>query len=333
MRFTPTNRHNSCPICQDTSGDCRTTTGKLTLCHSFIDIDSGVANYSWLKSSSNGVWGVHLIDDGKEYNREQYERYLAQKIAFERDRKQFLANHALDASRRDTAIRRLSRYVGLSSKDREKLQARGLSDSQIEAGLFFSIDRHTKFNISLPDSLPGIHYKGDRFATKDTGYACPIFDIQGQAIGWQLRVEGVTKGNKYKWAKGSFSSHLPNGELPITTVKPNNNPSKTLYLSEGVLKPLIASHRLNLALCGAANNGNFSGSSQQFREIQSDYAEFVIAPDAGDVLNPQVFPRWKNQINFLKQFNKPIKVLWWKQVKKHEHLDLDEIDSSHFCYR
>ena len=36
------------------------------------------------------------------------------------------------------------------------------------------------------------------------------------------------------------------------------------------------------------------------------------------------------QINFLKQFNKPIEVLWWGQVKKDEHLDLDEIDAATF---
>ena len=193
---------------------------------------------------------------------------------------------------------------------------------------FFSNSR--RFNISLPDNLPGIHYKGDRFATKDSGYACPIFDKQGRAIGWQLRVDGVTTGNKYKWAKSNFSSHLPNSELPLTIVKSNENDSFTLYLSEGVLKPFISSHRHNITVCGAANNGNFSGSPQQFTEIQSDYDEFIITPDAGDVLNSQVMQRWSKQINFLKQFNKPIKILWWKQVTKENHQDIDEIDDSSF---
>lgn len=179
MKFTPTNRHNPCPICRDTSGDCRTTSDKLILCHSFIDTDSGIGGWQWHKSSSNGIWGVHLVDDGQEYDREQYERYLAQKTAQELNKKQFLAQKALGADGRDPAIRKLSRYVGLNPRHREDLKARGLSDGDIEAGLFFSIDRWTRFNLSLPDNLPGIHYKGDRFATKDTGYACPIFDQLG----------------------------------------------------------------------------------------------------------------------------------------------------------
>ncbi len=354
MRFIPTNHHNSCPICQDTSGDCRTTFDNLILCHSFIDTDSGVEGYSWIKSSSNGVWGVHVPDKGKEFEPSSYERYLAQKAAQELNRKQFLARNALDAQGRDKAIRKLSRYVGLNARHREDLIRRGLSERAIEAGLFFSIDPWTRFNLSLPDNLPGIHYQGDRFATKDTGYACPIFDKQGRIIGWQLRLEGVTKRNKYKWACSSFSSHLPNGELPITIIKPKDkssripqlgtgltrarrrfapqplNPergrsSKTLYLCEGVLKPFVASNRHNLAVCGAGG-GHFSGSPQQLAEIVSDYDNLVITPDAGDILNPQVMQRWSKQINFLKQFNKPIKILWWGQVSKEKHQDIDEID-------
>jgi hypothetical protein len=324
VKFTPTNHHNSCPICQDTSGDCRTTEDNVILCHSFIDLDSGIAGFKWTKASSNGVWGVHVPDNGKEFNREQYERYQQLRAESERNKKQFLADNALNANGRDKAIRKLANYVGLSDRHREDLRNRGLSDAKIEAGLFFSIDPWTRFNLNLSENLPGIHYKGDRFATRDSGYACPIFDKQGRAIGWQLRVEGVTKGNKYKWAKSTFSSHLPNGELPVTAKSPNKNKDKTLYLCEGTLKPHIAHYLHDLAICGAAG-GYFSGSPEQLTEIVSDYEELAIAPDGGDVLNPQVMTRWSKQINFLRQFNKPIKIVWWGQVQKSDG-DIDEID-------
>ena len=346
LKFNPTNHRNPCPICQDSSGDCRTTQDNLILCHSFIDFDSGIAGYKWRGASSNGVWGIHVRDDGKQFDKQQYERYLAQKEAIERNKKQFLADNALDADGRDKAIRKLARHLGLSDRHREDLKNRGLSDRAIEAGLFFSIDPWIRFNLNLPDNLPGIHYKGDRFATKNTGYACPIYDKQGRAVGWQLRVEGATKGNKYKWAKSNFSSHLPNSELPITIIKPdvhedktgrNSNfkfeltqPSafRTLYLSEGILKPAIASHRHDLAVCGAAG-GHFKGSPEQLASIVSDYGELAIAPDGGDVINPQVMSRWSQQINFLKRFNKPIKILWWGQVKKSDG-DIDEIELETF---
>lgn len=329
MRFSPTNHRNPCPICEDASGDCRTTENELILCHSFIDIDSGVAGYKWTKASSNGVWGVHVPDNGKEFNREQYERYLAQKEAQERNKKQFLADNALDADGRDEAIRKLSRHVGLSDRHKEDLRRRGLSDLAIEAGLYFSINPWTNLNLNLPENLPGIHYKGDRFATRDSGYACPIFDKQGRAIGWQLRVDGVTKGSKYKWAKSAFSSHLPNGELPVTATKPNKNGDRTLYLCEGILKPQIARYLHDIAICGAAG-GYFSGSRQQLAEIIAGCEEIAIVPDGGDVLNFKVMNRWQKQINFLAQFNKPIKIVWWGQIQKTDG-DIDEIDWETFA--
>ena len=117
--------------------------------------------------------------------------------------------------------------------------------------------------------------------------------------------------------------------MPVTIVKPAENEDKTLYFSEGVLKPNIASQRHNIAVCGAAG-GYFRGSPKQIAEIISDYDEIVIVPDAGDVLNSHVMRRWEQQINFLKRFNKPIKVLWWGQVSKEKHQDIDEIDSVTF---
>jgi hypothetical protein len=327
LKFIPTNHRNPCPICQDTSGDCRITQDNLILCHSFIDIDSGCPGFRWSKASSNGVWGVHVPDNGKQFNREQYERYLELKVSQERNKKQFLADNALNADGRDRAIRKLANYVGLSDRDKQSLLQRGLSESQIKDGLFFSIDRWKRFNLNLPENFPGV--RGDRFTTKDDGYACPAFDKKGRAIAWQLRVHGVTEGSKYRWAKSLYTSQLPNGEYPLTIVKPNENGNKRLYLSEGLLKPYIASQRHNLAVCGAANNGNFQGSPEQITEIISDYDEIVIVPDAADVLNPQVMRRWKQQINFLKRFNQPIKVLWWGQVKKSQG-DIDEIDSATF---
>ena len=324
MKFNPTNHRNPCPICTDVSGDCRTTKDQLILCHSFINFDSGIAGFKWRRASSNGVWGVHVPDNEQEFNREQYERYLAQKEAQSRNKKQFLADNALDTKGRDEAIRKLARCVGLSDRHREDLKNRGLSDAKIKTGLFFSIDPWTRFNLNLPENLPGIHYEGDRFSTLDSGYACVIFDKQERAIGWQLRVEGATKGNKYKWAKGTFSSHLPSGELPITATQPNQNGDKTLYLSEGILKPYVANYLHDLAFCGAAG-GHFQGSLKQLTKIVSEYEQLAIAPDGGDVLNPQVMHRWKKQINFLKRFNKPINIIWWGQVKKSDG-DIDEID-------
>lgn len=325
MKFIPTKQNNPCPICQNTSGDCRLGQNNLVLCHSYIEQDSGIAGYRWTKTSSNGVWGVHARDNAQEFNRQQYELNKQIRQDQKRNQKQFLADNALNADGRDLAIRKLAAKVGLSDRDQQSLSARGLSKAEITDGLFFSIDPWKRFNLDLPENLPGV--LGDRFTTRDDGYSCPAFDQHGRVIGWQLRVHGVNEGNKYRWAKSTFSSHLPNAELPVTIVNPVENASKTLYLSEGILKPYVASKRHNLAVCGAAG-GHFRGSPEQLTQIVSDYEQLVLVPDAGDALNSHVMRRWSQQIEFLQRFGKTITILWWGQFSKEQFEDFDEIDAA-----
>ena len=151
-----------------------------------------------------------------------------------------------------------------------------------------------------------------------------MFDGQGRAIGWQLRLDEATDGNKYRWAKGTHSSHLPTGELPITVI-PNGKDSGQIWLTEGILKPYVASHKHGIA-CLGSSGGYFSGSPQQVKDAIADYQELVIVPDAGDIANPKVMKRWKNQIEFIKTIEKPVKVAWWGQKTKDDD-DIDELSS------
>ena len=270
---------------------------------------------------------INKAVDNNSTSSYQFHKYI--KEAQARDKKQFLAENALLSESRDKAIRLLSKSIGLDEPGHQYLKVRGLSEEAIKDGLFFNIDPRIRFDLNLPYNLPGIHYKGDRFATNDTGIACPIFDNEGRAIGWQLLVLKGHEKNKYKWAKSSFSSHLANSELPISIAKPVKINKSPLYLCEQVLKSYIASHKHNIAVC-SASNGYFSASPEQFALIQQNHSEFAIIPDAGDLENPEVIRRWEEQINFLKQFNKPIKILWWGQSDKKKHCCIDEIDSITF---
>ncbi|MDJ0747422.1 MAG: hypothetical protein QNJ32_29345, partial [Xenococcaceae cyanobacterium MO_167.B27] len=153
-RLIPTKYHNPCPICSDISGDCRIRSDNLILCHTYIQEDSGIGGYRFVKTSADGLWGVHAPDDGKEFNREQYERNKEIREELARNKKQFLEDNALDAIARDKAIRKLSRNIGLNKRARQDLKRRGLSDSAISAGLFFNIDPWIRFNLNLPSNLP-----------------------------------------------------------------------------------------------------------------------------------------------------------------------------------
>ena len=322
MKFTPTNRHNPCPICQDTSGDCRHLENDLILCHSFIDSDAGVDGWARRKTSKCGVWGVYSPVDGQAYDSERRERQQTEKRIREQRQRELRAKTALGADERDRAIRSLHNYIGLSSRHRQDLRNRGLSDQQIEQGLFFSITPDQRIPADIPHNLPGVHWSG-KLATRYSGYACVAFDSQGRAIGWQLRNE--SEGAKYLWAKGAVSSHLANNELPITVSKPDTatRPGE-IWLTEGILKPALASGRLG-AVCLGAAGGYFSGSPEQAKAALSGYSEVVIAPDAGDIVNRHVMKRWRTQIEFFRSLGKTVRVAWWGQADKSLHDDIDEI--------
>ncbi|KAB0244021.1 hypothetical protein EZJ55_00305 [Microcystis aeruginosa EAWAG127a] len=160
-----------------------------------------------------------------------------------------------------------------------------------------------------------------KIAAGGVGIACLAFDSEGRAIGYQIRLENVTD-SKYRWAKGVESSHLADGELPITVI-PNGKDNGQVWLSEGILKPFVAAHAYGLNAIGAAG-GHFSGAANQVKEAIGPYRQLILCPDAGDINNPQVMLRWSKEIKFLESLGKSILIAWWGQETKNDD-DIDEI--------
>lgn len=316
------NRSNPCPICGEASPDCRySTDGELVLCHSHTDFDPNHPDWNYVRVSSNGVWGVFAPRKDRDFDRTEW---LEKKAERERDRLERQKEHARNALSipdRDKALRMLSQSLGLSRQHKKALLDRGLTETAIESGLFFSIYPNDDVPPSIPPNLPGVI--NGKIAAGGTGIACLAFDSEGRAIGYQIRLENVTD-SKYRWAKGLTSSHLPNGELPITHI-PNNKESDRVWLNEGILKPFVAAHKHGINAIGAAG-GHFSGSASQIKEAIEVYREVVITPDAGDIANHQVMRRWADQIKFLENLGKSILIAWWNQKTK-DNDDIDELSS------
>jgi len=319
-KLHPFKGSNSCPICGEADSDCRySTDGELILCHSHIDFDPQHPDWHYLGVSSNGVWGKFVPRKSEAFDRTVW---LEKKAERERDRLEREREHAKNAltiPERDKALRKLSQSLGLSRRHRQALLDRGLTDSQIESGLFFSIYPNDPVPPGIPPNLPGVI--GGKIAAGGVGIACLAFDSEGQAIGYQIRLENVTD-SKYRWAKGLASSHLASGELPISHII-NDKESDRVWLSEGILKPFVAAHKHGLNAIGAAG-GHFSGSPNQVRDAIEVYREVILSPDAGDINNPQVMLRWSREIKFLETLGKPISIAWWGQKTKDDD-DIDEL--------
>jgi hypothetical protein len=236
-----------------------------------------------------------------------------------------LARGALPSAERDTAIRKLHSYLGLGNRHRQNLRDRGLTDAAIDTGGFFTIYPDQELPYGIPANLPGV--TRGKLATKVSGFACPAFDVHGRLIGWQLRVDDPTD-NKYRWAKGWKSSHLPNGELPITICRPVEGVKRPgVGLAEGLLKPYVAAQKLGQIVIGAAG-ANFAGSPQQLKESLEVLKPEIITlyPDAGAVLNHHVMSQYQRTVKLIAGWGYSVQVAWWGQTIKLESPDIDELD-------
>ncbi len=319
-KLHPFKGSNSCPICGEADSDCRySNDGELVLCHSHIGFDPNHPDWHFLGDSSNGVWGKFVPRKSEAFDRTVWLEKKLQREIDRLERQKEHAKNALSIPDRDKALRKLSQSLGLSRRHRQALLDRGLSESQIETGLFFSIYPNDDVPPGIPPNLPGVN--NGKIAAGGVGIACLAFDSEGRAIGYQIRLENVTD-SKYRWAKGLTSSHLPDGELPITHI-PNGKDNGQVWLSEGILKPFVAAHKHGLNAIGAAG-GNFSGAANQIKNAIGPYRQLILCPDAGDINNPQVMLRWSKEIKFLESLGKSVLVAFWGQKTKDDD-DIDEI--------
>jgi hypothetical protein len=287
-----------------------------------------VSGYKCLGTTRDGAWGQFKLHE-ENPNKEDAEQKRSYREFAKRKEREELAKGALPIEDRDRAIRKLHSHFGLAQRHREDLQRRGLSDSQIENRLYFTINPNQEVPFGIPANLPGVRDR--QIKSAGPGYACVTFDPENRATGWQIRLDDASD-NKYRWAKGERSSHLTNSELPITSAYPVGETNhSTIWACEGISKPAIAANRLGIVVLGAAS-ANFTASPQQSEEHLQKAAEFlktqeiIFAPDGGAVSNPNVLSAYKRSWELFTKLGYQVKVAWWGQTTKDKP-DVDELDS------
>lgn len=334
MSLTPTNRYNPCQICEDTSGKCRQGREDLSYwqCMTYADAKKGqiVNGFKAIGQILNGLWSQFKPDNSTEWTEQQRLEWKRENQRRQEEKaraEQELRANALSTEERDKAIRTLHKDFGLSAVHRTDLQARGLTNEAIERNLYFSITPDQKVPTGIPNNLPGVKFGEIKAA--GTGYACVSFDPMGKATGWQIRIDGATE-NKYRWAKGEASSHLNNGELPITSAYPIELKRSHIGVCEGINKATIAANRLGQIFIGAAS-ANFSASPEQVAEHLRAASEHhgntqlvILYPDAGCTQNPHILRIYQRSLELIESLGYEVKIAWWGQVDK-THFDVDEL--------
>ena len=328
----------NCPVCNGSRSDCREN-----LQNNLIHCRHDVTTAPGYKCVGEDILGFFLwaVDDGEERNSDEWEQLRQQRAAQRGKRLQEEAARCarlLPIEQRDRAIRKLSQQVGLSRAHRQHLQQqRGLSDTEIDHACYFTIAPYQDV-IYINPQLAGIDLWGHQLTVSKPGIGCPIFDVFERIIGFQIRFDNATE-NKYKWptSRSRFrpngpTAHLPNGELPIAVWRPLGDIQRSsIGITEGVNpKPYIVATRLDQPCLGAAG-GNFASSPQQFKEsldilsTQLNTKTIDFYPDAGAIHNSHVLRHYRATFKLVQQWGYQLRVAWWGQTTKEEHLDIDDL--------
>lgn len=328
----------NCPVCNGARTDCRENT-KSGLIHCRYDDIGTQSGWRFVGADSIG-FNMWAVDDGLARDSSLWESQRQQRAA-QRERRLAATDErlaqSLSVDERDRNIRKIHAQIGLSSRHRQNLRDRGLTPAQIDAGKYFSIAPEQEVT-GINPRLAGVDLWGSKLLIGQSGFACPVWDVQGRIIGWQTRFDDATNG-KYKWATSRFckrpnggTAHLPNGELPLGCYRPLDGVKVTsIGLAEGFLKPYITAQKRGQVVIGAAG-GNFASSPQQFKAYldtlaaELDTKTVVLYPDSGAVPNNAVMRHYEQAIQMITEWGYTAQIAWWGQLTK-EQPDIDELTS------
>jgi hypothetical protein len=183
-KWATVTRSAPCDNCGRTKKCRRAEGADLILCrdtpHSGDYIDRG--------PTANGIWNILVpAAAAAEWTAERRAEWAAEQAAAraaERLADQQRMARTMPAGERDRHYRRLFSSLTLNPIDRSDLIRRGLTDPQIEAGGYRSIERGQELGRSYPHSLPGI--VNGCWLTMGGGYLAPIRDAEGLIVGAQM---------------------------------------------------------------------------------------------------------------------------------------------------
>ncbi|MGV2830561.1 hypothetical protein [Myxosarcina sp. GI1(2024)] len=314
------NKRNICPVCGTGTKSCsHDPSTDIYLCRGTQISDEFV----FVKETNNG-WGTYLpkekAEASKEASEEQKKEWIAKKRLAEQQERDRLAS-LLSVDERDAKLRNLLSQLTLKPAHQLELQRRGLTEAQIEAWGFKSIERYKVYE--GVEGLAGFSENGKYVGA--AGIICLTRNHNNKLTGFQVKADNTSKG-KYVWVRyNETTAHLQNGELPITVAKTSQ---ARIGICEGTLKPVVAANRHNITLIGLADNVADKAQVKQALDSLSliSTQPITIFPDAGWLQNANVYRTLRSTIKALTKFGYPnIEVADWGHWLSKSKCDIDEV--------
>lgn len=316
-----------------------------------LDIDA--PDFKYLGQTKDGLWGKYVwVNDcdfqpASEEERERWRREREIRASQRLEQEKLRSAQLLSEVERDKEIRKLLSQLSLKEAHKTQLKnTRGLTDSQIRAGMYRSVEKFQRLEQEISYRLAGVNISGWSLSNPDSGIICPIFNSLGLIVGWQLRLDGEHEGGRYRWPT-SASKKRPHGstahlvindflELPIAFYRPLDGLKCTdsIGIAEGTgFKPFLTSQRFGQIVLGAAG-GNCASSPELFkRELNAASEELLgvynvtLYADAGAVGKDQVMNQYRRTHELVQDCGYSLQVVWWGQIAE-DAKDSDELDAS-----
>ncbi len=320
--FPTTKKYGECEVCGDLTGKCRRPEDSaFHLCMNVSDAKIGerINGFICVKQDTGKGWATFVRETDQEKHVPQHTKLVR--------KSRRPAPVSLCAEERDRYYRQLLAELSLAPEDHQELLKRGFSTQEIEAIGYKSVVRSQPLRNHYPTTLPGIAPNGKALLVGGAGYLCPLRDYHGNIVAMQLRLRAPEDGNRYRWLSSRNQALGIDGENPLTVCHPAKEPVGVAFAEGTGAKPHFVAQKLGYITIGAAG-GQWPSSPETLKATLAHVAEpgatIILFPDAGDVLNRHVMPRWKATFELIESYGYDVQFAWWGQINKKAD-DIDEL--------
>jgi len=345
-RLFPTTKSNQCPICGDVSGKCRTKDNEeqAVLCAGSSNARKGdkEGSYTCVNDKGKGhtthIW-ILTNDDYSQWTDDRktaYELEKKRRELIQQQERQRKLESEVPLIERDRINRIILDQLTLTEEDKQHLLDRGFTLEQINQHQFKSVEPYHK--VSLPDvayNFPGLIVNGfgntgfRKLCITGKGILCPIYQ-DGYIVAFKIRFTTAKNGQRYSSVSNKTNSFHIYGEQPIAVLLNTTSSSKGVFITEGSeIKPVLIHLKYGLPVLGGARYWYRSPnhSDKYLPLIRERFGnKIVLCPDAGDIINEQVYPHWFNEAEYFLSQGFDVSFAWFNQVTK-DASDIDELKS------
>jgi len=347
-RLHPTTKNNPCPICGDASGKCRTKDNEeqAVLCAGIATARKGDKEGQYICTNDKGrghtthTW-ILSNDDYQNWDEQRkidYELEKQRRILIAIQERQAKIDAEISIDERDRVNRLILEQLALSDADKQHLLNRGFTSQQIEDWNFRSLNQGQRVKLpGCPAKFPGLVNSGfgdtsnRKMIVSGKGILCPILQ-DGKIVAFKIRFTEAKDGQRYSSVSCAAASFHVGGEQPLAVLHPPQPGYKPgIWITEGSeIKPVFLNQLYNVAVLGGGrywhNSPNHAAKFLPlFRELYGN--KIVLCPDAGDILNPQIYPQWLNEAEFFESQGFDVCFAWWDQIFK-DNCDIDELEDT-----